>query len=75
MESALMVHAGASKLTRAALAEILPPQPTDTFKPIAHNELVTSLIESLAFRQISVLRDEYAVSEDGMKLFGVLELA
>jgi len=75
MESTLMVHTGGSKLTRAALAEILPPQPTDTFKPIAHNELVTSLIESLAFRQISIIRDEYAVSEDGMKLFGLLELA
>jgi hypothetical protein len=46
-----------------------------TFKPITHNQLITSLIESLAFRQISVLRDEYTVSEDGMKLFGLLELA
>jgi len=26
------------------------------------------------FRHINVIRDEYAVSEDGMKLFGVMDL-
>jgi hypothetical protein len=32
------------------------------------------LVESLGFRQIGVLREEYAVSRDGMKMFGVLDL-
>jgi hypothetical protein len=32
------------------------------------------LIETLAFRHISVLRDEYAISPDGMKMFGLLDL-
>jgi len=32
------------------------------------------LIETLAFRRISVLRDEYAISPDGMKMFGLLDL-
>src|SRR5208283_4800810 len=59
---------------RPELAQILPPEPTETFKPIAHAELVKNLIEGLGFRHINVIRDEYAVSEDGMKLFGVMDL-
>jgi hypothetical protein len=31
-------------------------------------------VETLGFRQISVVREEYAVSSDGMKVFGVLDL-
>jgi hypothetical protein len=70
----LLAHAGTHKLSRPELVHILPPEPTATFKPISHAELVERMIEGLTFRQINVIRDEYAVSEDGMKLFGVLDL-
>jgi hypothetical protein len=70
----LLTHAGASKITRLQLAEIAEPQGTETFRPIAHHSLVASLLETLAFRHINVVKDEYAVTPDGMKLFGVLEL-
>ena len=70
----LMAHAGADKLTREQLGVIPPPEPTDTFKPISHATLVQKVIEGLSFRHINVVRDEYAVSEDGMKLFGVMDL-
>lgn len=70
----LLTHSGAEKISREQLAEILPPEGTDSFKPIAHFALVSSLLETLAFRHINVVRDEYAVTTDGMKLFGVLEL-
>ena len=33
-----------------------------------------ALIETLGFRHIGVVQDEYAVSRDGMKMFGVLDL-
>ena len=33
------------------------------------------LIEALSFRQIGVMREEYAVSSDGMKMFGVMDLS
>jgi ATPase family associated with various cellular activities (AAA) len=35
---------------------------------------VDHAFEPLGFRQISVVREEYAVSGDGMKMFGVLDL-
>lgn len=70
----LLAHAGASKLSRDQLVTILPPEATDTFKPIAHAELIHDLLDGLSYRHINVVHDEYAVTEDGMKLFGVLDL-
>jgi hypothetical protein len=37
-------------------------------------EIVQALVETLGFRHIGVVHDEYAVSPDGMKMFGVLDL-
>jgi hypothetical protein len=62
------------KVTRAELALIETPEATATFQPIPHARLIDSLEESLAFRHIQIVRDEYALSPDGMRLFGLLEL-
>ena len=50
------------------------PPATSTHKPVPHDEMVQALIETLGFRHIGVVRDEYAVSPDGMKMFGALDL-
>jgi hypothetical protein len=70
----LIAHTGAELMTRDALAQILPPERTATHQPIAHITLVNSILESLSFRHINVVKEEYAVSADGMKLFGCLDL-
>jgi len=62
------------KISRAELATIEAPIATDTHRPIPHVEIVHALIETLSFRHIEVVRDEYAVSKDGMRMFGILEL-
>src|ERR1035438_4729163 len=70
----LLTHAGTEILTREQLVTILPPEGTDTFRPIKHATLVDEVHEALARRQLSVIKDEYVVSDDGMKLFGNLDL-
>ena len=70
----LLAHRGSTLATREDLATIPIPEATDTFKPIPHIAVVNSLIESLTYRHISVVRDEYAISPDFMKFFGVLEI-
>src|SRR5205807_2526086 len=47
---------------------------TTSHKPIPHHEIVQALVETLGFRHIGIVNDEYAVSPDGMKMFGILEL-
>ena len=62
------------KITRAELQAVPVPQGTSTHRPLSHYEIVEALLESLGFRHIEVVRDEYAVSPDGMRMFGVLDL-
>jgi hypothetical protein len=61
-------------IVRRELLELPVPPCTDTFQPIPHHKLVESLEESLAYRHIRIIKEEFAISNDGMKLFGLLEL-
>jgi Domain of unknown function (DUF932) len=70
----LMSHCGTEKIGRQELALLPVPMGTETFQPIPHNSLIDAIEESLAYRHIRITRDEYAVSKDGMKMFGLLEL-
>ncbi len=74
MQATLVAHCGTTKVTRDELKMIAVPNSTRTFKPIPHCEIVDALVEALGFRYIEVVRDEYAVSPDGMRMFGVMDL-
>jgi len=63
-----------SKLTRQELALVPTPAGTATHRPIPHIELVNALVESLGFRHIGVVKEQYAVDKTGMRLWGVLDL-
>ena len=63
-----------AKIGRTELEQIPVPDATPTHKPIPHHTIVEALVETLSFRHISVVNEEYAVSNDGMKMFGVLDL-
>jgi hypothetical protein len=73
-QSQLLTQCGSSKIGREELKAIPTPEASATHQPIPHHEIVEALVEVLGFRQISVVREEFAVSADGMKLFGVLDL-
>jgi len=64
-----------SKITRTELAQIPTPPSTATHLPIPHAAVVEALVDTLSHRQISIVEEEYAVSKDGMEMFGVLDLA
>ena len=72
MQGTLLSQTG--KISRAELAQIPTPPGTATHRPVPHHEIVAALTETLSFRHIAVIEDEYAVSQDGMKMFGVLDL-
>jgi hypothetical protein len=73
--SVLVAHCGAKKVTREELLEIPVPEATRTHQPLSHYQIVEVLEEALSFRYLKVVRDEYAVSPDGMKMFGVMDLS
>lgn len=70
----LISHCGTELVGRQDLLLLPTPDPTDTHKPIPHADLVQAVIETLGFRRLTVVQDQYAVSPDGMRMFGVLAL-
>jgi len=74
MNAILLAHGGTAKITREELKTIQTPEGTNTHQPVSHYQIIDALLETLSFRHISVKRDEYAVSPDGMRMFGVLDL-
>lgn len=62
------------KYDRQELALVPTPRSTATHQVIPHHEVIGALVETLGFRHIGVHKEEYAVSRDGMKMFGIMEL-
>lgn len=63
------------KIDRHQLGLVPTPEATATHIPVPHIAVAERLIEALSYRQITVVREEYAVSTDGMKMFGVMDLS
>lgn len=70
----LIAHVDSGKVSYAQLAEYVPPPSTRHWRPVAHKELVDTLKDRLEARQLEIVREEYAVSHNGLKLFGVMDL-
>jgi Domain of unknown function (DUF932) len=74
MGTSTLIAGPMPKIGRTELAQISVPEATRTHRPVPHHEIVEGLVETLSFRHIGVVNEEYAVSTDGMKMFGVLDL-
>jgi hypothetical protein len=74
MSNGTLVAGPLPKIGRKELAQIPVPEATSTHKPVPHHIIVEALVETLSFRHIGVVNEEFAVSGDGMKMFGVLDL-
>lgn len=73
-ETSTLIGYKGGTIPREELALVPTPPATDTHRPVPHYEIVQALVETLGFRHIGVVHDEYAVSPDGMKMFGILDL-
>ena len=72
--NATLVYANSSLVTRAQLQSLAPPPATATWKPIAHYDLIEAIDRQLAVRNIHIVKEEFALAHDGLRLFGILEL-
>jgi hypothetical protein len=59
---------------RQDLKDLPTPEPTATHFPIPHSRFVETLAESLYFRHLEIVGEEFAVSPDGQRFFGALTL-
>ena len=70
----LMLHVGAQPTNYDGLHALTTPPPTATHVPIPHFRVVDMLKHTLAFYGHEVTDENYGVTEDGMRFFGLLSL-
>lgn len=71
---AVLSHAKSVLIGRQDLKDLPTPEPTATHFPIPHWRFVETLAESLHFRHLEIVSEEFAVSPDGQRFFGALTL-
>jgi hypothetical protein len=70
----LMLHAGAEPVTYDALRTLTTPEATPTHVPIPHVRVVDMLRHTLAFYGHEVIEENFGVTPDGLRFFGLLSL-
>lgn len=70
----LMLHSGAKPVDYNALRALTMPEATASHVPIAHHRVVDLLKGSLAMYGHEVVSENYGVTEDGARFFGLLSL-
>ena len=70
----LMLHAGAEPVDYDALRQLPVPVATDTHVPIPHHSVVDMAKYSLGFFGHEVVQEDFGVTPDGLRFFGVLSL-
>jgi len=76
MNADLVLHCGSRAVTLAELSALPAPLPLGPMhQPVPHHELVQTLKEELAAAGYESVHEEYAIQHQGLKLFGVMDLA
>jgi hypothetical protein len=70
-----MLHTGGFHVEREQLYLNETPQPTDTWTPIPHYQLVDEVQRSLGAAGYSMINQEHALARGGQRYFGLIELA
>ena len=70
----LMLHAGAEPVDYAGLRALPTPPPTPTHVPVAHHSVVDMVKYALGYYGHELIQEDYGVTPDGDKFFGVLSL-
>jgi hypothetical protein len=71
----LIAHRGAELIGRQDLRGLVTPSGTQTHRPVPHADVVGALVEALGMRGLAVTADQYAVTPDHMRMFGVLGIS
>jgi hypothetical protein len=71
----LIAHRGAEKIGRQDLLSLATPaSQSDTHTIIPHSNFVERIIQALAYRNINIVKDDYAIMKDGLRIFGTMTL-
>ena len=69
-----MLHCGAEIKSREEVFAVPLPAETLTYKPLSYESFVTRIEKHLAIEGISIRQTQLALSKNGQRLFGLIEL-
>lgn len=70
----LMLHCGAREVSYDSVRAIETPPPTATHVPVPHHRIIDMVRHTLAFYGHEVIQEQHALTEDGMRYFGIMML-
>lgn len=73
MQSTLMMPTG-SYVDRGIVATIPTPVGTNSWRPVAHIDVVNMLTDTLHSRGLAITGEQFGLAREGQQLFGVLEI-
>lgn len=68
-----VAHGGAERVTREQLVRIPAPEPTKSWKPVAHAELIDTIAQEVGARGLVIKREQFAVQRGGSVLFAAFD--
>jgi hypothetical protein len=71
----LMLHRGSITVDRPTIETIAAPDPTATWFPVAHRDVLGTAIGLMEGAGFRIERTRYGLSHDGHRFFGVLDLS
>ena len=71
----LMLHCGAFRVERAEVQATPTPEATATWQPLPHARLLDAVESSLDAAGHRIVQAEHALTRDGLRYFGVLQVA
>ncbi len=74
MSANLVLHAGGRQVSYEALAEVEVPPATRTWVPIQHTTVLNTTVATLKDAGYAVAKQRLALSSNGTRFFGVLDL-
>jgi hypothetical protein len=75
MKSNLCLHTGARRVEREQIARIVTPERTPTWVPIPHDALLNGIVASLESHRLNIVSESHALTRDGSRYFGLLQVA
>jgi len=70
----MLLHCGGEIVTQDSLFAVPTPEPTKSWFPLAHRDLVTEVRSQLTGAGLSVDSSFHALSHDGARYFGILQV-
>lgn len=71
----LCLHTGGAEVDFGALSAVRTPEATETWFPIAHDDLVNRVRVGLGNANLEVVSESHALAKKGMRYFGLFQIA